>query len=73
MTKDGFIRGYMDQKEKFTENVAAKKGAELLYTLGTERIFPGRFPEHRLYSCNGSVLWRHRLYVVQRIGSDQRG
>ena len=43
LTKDGFIRGYMDQKEKFTENVAAKKGAELLYTLGTEGYFQGGF------------------------------
>lgn len=43
MTKDGFIKGYMDGTETFSDNVAAKSGAELLHTLGTEEYFQGGF------------------------------
>lgn len=43
MTKDQFILDYIGQKEKFQTNTAAKSGAELLYTLGTEGYFQGGF------------------------------
>lgn len=43
MTKDQFITGYMNQEETFSDNTAAKEGAELLYTLGTEDYFQGGF------------------------------
>ena len=34
---------YIDQKATFSENAAAKEGADLLYTLGTEGYFQGGF------------------------------
>ena len=43
MTKDQFIMDYIDQKATFSENAAAKEGADLLYTLGTEGYFQGGF------------------------------
>ena len=43
MTKDQFIMDYIDQKDTFSENEAAKEGASLLYTLGTEGYFQGGF------------------------------
>lgn len=43
MTKDQFIMDYIDQKDKFSENTAAKEGANLLYTLGTKGYFQGGF------------------------------
>ena len=43
MTKDQFIMDYINQKDKFTTNKAAKEGANLLYTLGTEGYFQGGY------------------------------
>lgn len=43
VTKDGFINGYMDGTETFSDNTSAKVGADLLSTLGTEGYFQGGF------------------------------
>lgn len=43
VTKDGFISGYIDGTETFSNNKAAQSGTNLLYTLGTEEYFQGGF------------------------------
>lgn len=42
-SKDGFIKGYMDGTETFTNNSSAQVGTNLLYTLGSQNYFQGGF------------------------------
>ncbi|SCI42162.1 Maltose-binding periplasmic proteins/domains [uncultured Clostridium sp.] len=83
VTHDGFITGYISGEDSFEKNEAAKAGAGLLYTLGTEGYFqPGFLSTDNtangelfyggtgamMYSGSGDIAKADELYGNGQLG-----